>query len=637
MASADSPPDALPVTVITGLPGAGKSAVLSCLLDEVAKETPTAVLMNLMNEGDEPGLSMDDERPLCVRTISGASCVGDADAVLMLEVQTLQVEGAARYLLLELTGACDPEDALEAFTDEVYRSELVSASHVDNFVAVVDASSLRADLSCVTPLAELYPGAADEGRTKCEQVISIIEHSSVVVLNKADLCSPDELAWATVLCQSLNPHATVMKGVHGVVDSREIVMSGSFNSAEIRSCFGWLLALKGLTMIRVVDDSSGGAAAGASADGALDGVHEMVPLTASEMAEVEEMLADARTAEALRAVLAAGEDESGDAAAGLDAAVAGVIADMAGGGGGGSGEGGVPLDKEGDDSAAVDAAAAADAVAADAVEVTVDADDTESASERTEAADEAAAVVEAAVAAVEKEEVAAVVDEVVAEAEKGSVDATAESAGAAGEKEELVEKEEEGAAESKGEDGAAESKRKEFELVADEDGGFTAVSWVYNRRRPFHPGRLVAAVTSEALTKAGIFRSRGIIWLATRNDCGGEWHICGDQVRIEMGNEWFCTMPQIMWGVPEEVEVQILADFDEDESVGDRRQEIVLMGVNTSQAMVEELLDAALLTDEEWALGAAGWEELEDPLHPWIAPDDYVEAGGEEGDVMGMW
>jgi hypothetical protein len=47
---------------------------------------------------------------------------------------------------------------------------------------------------------------------------------------------------------------------------------------------------------------------------------------------------------------------------------------------------------------------------------------------------------------------------------------------------------------------------------------------------------------------------------------------------------------------------------------GDRRHEIVFMGIHMDQAAITQALDAALLTDDELALGWEGWRSLPDPF-----------------------
>lgn len=142
-------------------------------------------------------------------------------------------------------------------------------------------------------------------------------------------------------------------------------------------------------------------------------------------------------------------------------------------------------------------------------------------------------------------------------------------------------------------------------------------SFVYRRRRPFHPARL-----SEFLNGGleGVLRSKGFLWIATRPEVMGIWSQAGGVGSLEPGARWWSAVPKDDW--PLEDRDTILADFEGE--FGDRRQELVLIGVEMDRAALEAELDRCLLTDEEWNSGATTWAHLEDPLDVWseLAPDD---------------
>lgn len=61
---------------------------------------------------------------------------------------------------------------------------------------------------------------------------------------------------------------------------------------------------------------------------------------------------------------------------------------------------------------------------------------------------------------------------------------------------------------------------------------------------------------------------------------------------------------------------QLLDDFDLGSAFGDRRQEIVFIGVNMNQQAICDMMDSALLTDEELQKYVDKWGTDPDPAHP---------------------
>eukprot|EP00761_Pharyngomonas_kirbyi_P009389 gb/GECH01009405.1/.p1 GENE.gb/GECH01009405.1/~~gb/GECH01009405.1/.p1 ORF type:complete len:712 (+),score=163.50 gb/GECH01009405.1/:1-2136(+) len=135
-------------------------------------------------------------------------------------------------------------------------------------------------------------------------------------------------------------------------------------------------------------------------------------------------------------------------------------------------------------------------------------------------------------------------------------------------------------------------------------------SFVYRRRRPFHPKRLYNFFESGGLPQ--VVRSKGNAWLASNMVASVEWSGTGELVQIAVGGIWFDVVPWEDWPDEPEICSAIQADFKE--PYGDRRQEIVIIGVNMNKEKVVEILDSCLLTDEEMDEGPEAWNEYEDPF-----------------------
>lgn len=158
-------------------------------------------------------------------------------------------------------------------------------------------------------------------------------------------------------------------------------------------------------------------------------------------------------------------------------------------------------------------------------------------------------------------------------------------------------------------------------------------SFVYRRRRPFHPERLWMAIEDDLIKNT--LRSKGWFWLATQPNVSGEWSQAGEIFYLNAGGPWFCTIPEAEWPFQgdEETRREIRKDFDDDPAIGDRRQELVFIGIDYDRAQIEAAMDSCLLTDAEMALGQQAWLEFDDPFEPsWMAAAGHGHGEGEGED-----
>jgi len=141
-------------------------------------------------------------------------------------------------------------------------------------------------------------------------------------------------------------------------------------------------------------------------------------------------------------------------------------------------------------------------------------------------------------------------------------------------------------------------------------------SFVYRARRPFHAERLWTNLDLADGILAGVIRSKGFLWIASRHDYAYEWSQAGVSVQLNPAGLWWSAAPDEEWpeDLPENAE--LLADIRKEfeEPYGDRRQEIVFIGIDMDRPVIESLLERCLLTDEEMAEGPAVWASYNDPL-----------------------
>jgi G3E family GTPase len=110
-------------------------------------------------------------------------------------------------------------------------------------------------------------------------------------------------------------------------------------------------------------------------------------------------------------------------------------------------------------------------------------------------------------------------------------------------------------------------------------------------------------------------RAKGFFWLATRMPWAGSWQLAGAVGRHEAAGFWWAAVEPERWPDDPAWAARIRTLWDG--RYGDRRQELVFIGIGMDEAAIRRALDACLLTDAEFARGPRGWRSLNDPFPKW--------------------
>ncbi|MGC5775029.1 GTP-binding protein [Paenibacillus pabuli] len=241
----------VPVTVLSGYLGSGKTTVLNHVLNN-RQGLKVAVIVNDMSEVNidaalvkgEATLSRTEEK--LVELSNGCICCTLRDD-LMQEIEKLVNEGKYDYILIESTGISEPVPVAQTFTyaDEESGIDLTSLARLDCLVTVVDANRFWHDFGSGQSLLDRNQATGDEDtRDVVDLLIDQIETCDVLLLNKCDLVDDNELNKLEGIIRKLQPNAKIIRTENGQVNPSEILNTSRFDFEKVSMSAGWIQELE---------------------------------------------------------------------------------------------------------------------------------------------------------------------------------------------------------------------------------------------------------------------------------------------------------------------------------------------------------------------------------------------------------
>lgn len=183
------------VNLLFGFLGSGKTTLAKHLLAERGRDVKTAVIVNEFGEVGVDGEILRGNNIDVVELNSGCLCC-TLRGSLMLAVEELRVKSGVQRVIVEATGIAQPGELLETLADASLGNKL----EIGPLVTVVDVAKFPKLLSM---LGDFY--------------LDQIENADIVVANKIDIATPEQLREATREIRDINPDADLLFAEQGKV------------------------------------------------------------------------------------------------------------------------------------------------------------------------------------------------------------------------------------------------------------------------------------------------------------------------------------------------------------------------------------------------------------------------------------
>ncbi|CAF0726435.1 unnamed protein product [Brachionus calyciflorus] len=239
----------LPATILCGFLGSGKTTLLNNILNNT-EGLKVAVIVNDMSEVSIDAALVKNGQAMLKRTeeklvelANGCICCtlrGD----LVKEISKLAKKNKFDYLLIESTGMAEPLPIAQAFSVEDDNGKtLYEVAKIDTMVTVVDAYNFYNQLNSIETITEEVRIGKEKRMEEvpiAQLFIDQIEFANIIIINKLDLVTPEQIVSVENLIKKLNPHAEIIKTSNSKVDLDKVLNTKKFNFEEAQNSDKWI-------------------------------------------------------------------------------------------------------------------------------------------------------------------------------------------------------------------------------------------------------------------------------------------------------------------------------------------------------------------------------------------------------------
>jgi len=253
--------DKLKVTILSGFLGSGKTTLLQHLLQSNHGLKIAVIVQDMASINIDAGrIRRVNEEAKMIELQNGCICCSLREE-LLVEVKKIAEQKEFDYLLVESTGMAEPLHVAEAFTFEILYDPLQNKfgilsdiAQLDCMVTVVDVKQFFDYFLENEDTLEKWSESEDEGKVNfhydnmyllCTLIMNQIEFANIILLNKTDLVSEEEIEKVHEFVKSLNTEATIFRTQYCNVESRHVINTGIFDFQEAQGHTAWLKELRG--------------------------------------------------------------------------------------------------------------------------------------------------------------------------------------------------------------------------------------------------------------------------------------------------------------------------------------------------------------------------------------------------------
>jgi G3E family GTPase len=201
----------IPVTVLTGYLGAGKTTLLNRILSEPHGKKYAVIVNEFGEVGIDNDLVVDSDEEIFEMNNGCICCTVRGDLIRIIGGLMKRAKGFDG-IIIETTGLADPGPVAQTFFAD---ADVVAKTKLDSIITVVDARHL--------PLRLKDSHEAEEQ----------IAFADIILLNKTDLVTKDELRIVERMIRNINKFARIIQTEKCAVPLAQILDQGSFDLNRI--------------------------------------------------------------------------------------------------------------------------------------------------------------------------------------------------------------------------------------------------------------------------------------------------------------------------------------------------------------------------------------------------------------------